>query len=262
MQVFEKYLALRELLPMAEEADFSSVPKESDTPFLSLVTEVFPEDFGAQSRVLKISLPSPVIPRYAHIDSSMLSVILGMRRADVEWILRARYALRIEKDKFNIISSQEYFSSAGDGDSKVYIGAPAIDAAFDTIDPFGIAYSVETELFDPLSAPEVRDMLRERANLIAMLANGTLTKNDFVLKSIPVLPFVAELARDNQSEFFKSKISVLTYRLWRRVQRLKGFIESGKMPLLVIVNEQRMVQEASDRLFAEYKLSGINFISK
>ena len=72
------------------------------------------------------------------------------------------------------------------------------------VDPFEQAYEVESKSFDPTLAQEDVERYRERAEITAMVAKREVTKDDFVLRSIPVLPFVSELAKGTPEEFVKS----------------------------------------------------------
>ena len=196
------------------------------------------------------------------IPLSVLSLYLDRRKADIEWILRTRYCVKVEADEPEILTTSAYLSAPDEDKEKYYSGALGIEKLFDAIDPFEQAYDIESKSFDPTLSPEQIENYRARAEINALVVRREITKEDFFLHSIPVLPFVAELAKGSPEEFTKSKIATLTYRLWRRARRLSGFIESNKISRVILTNEARMIQEAADRLFAEYKISGIKFVKK
>ena len=80
MENLKDYIALKELLSEATEADFSLLPKEMDTPFTRTSSVTFSEEERIIDTVHKISLPCPVIPRYVRIGSEVLSLYLGKKR--------------------------------------------------------------------------------------------------------------------------------------------------------------------------------------
>ena len=175
MDVINRYKALRALLPTAQEADFSAIPKDMDSPISRLEGDSLSEEQRVVSSIRKIILPCPVVPRYAHIESGVLSSLLGLRRGDVEWILRSRYGLRISEDGFSIINATDYCSAINDGQSDVYIGAEAIEAAYGSVDFFEEAYRVESIAFDPaylefMPDDKIETLAREAKTLNELIA--------------------------------------------------------------------------------------------
>ena len=260
MEIFKNYIALRELLPDAPKADFSSLPREMDTPFTSMSSAVFSEEKKLVDRIFRIDLPAPIIPRYAHLDSGALACYLDMKSIDLSWILRSRYCVNIVEGKWEIHTVNEFDSAAGeDGRPNYYTGAVGLEMAFDTVDPFDEAFRLEMRAFDPFLPGGDYDSVRRRAAVVAAVARGELRKEDFFLRSIPILPLVADLAKGDPKEFLTSKLAQLSYRLFQRARRLENMMANTKAPYIVIINEERMLQQAADRLFAEYQLAGIKF---
>lgn len=263
MDIINGYKDLKKLLSVAKEADFSMLQGEFHTPFATTgALDTFLGDSRVFNEVEKITLPCTVVPRYAHVESMALSHYLGIGRTNLGWILRTRYCVSIIDGKTEISSLSDMIS--GEGEEKEYhTGAEGVLAAYDAIDPFEEAYALETRAFDPTLEDEDYDYLRSRAAVVARVANGELCKDDFFLNEIPVLPMVTKLAEGDITEFSKCKIAQLTYRLWHRARRLDGILKMTKpVPRMIVINEKRMLQQAADRLLAEYIVARIRFEAK
>jgi DNA-directed RNA polymerase beta' subunit len=212
-------------------------------------------NFSNPDELKWITLPHcSVLPR-AYESFEPLSHILGISASVVADIIRAKRGISVTESGISIITIEEYKKTVAD--KNCYICGDAISKMLEKIDLATLCSELDEKIRDEQDVNLCRDYII-RKNAVLELIEAGLEAKDLVLRRIPVPPFVCEARDSDGYEFFRSRICYHTFRIWQRSQRLAQFSEA-EAPILVIINERRMLEEHVDKLFAAYEEAGVTF---
>lgn len=256
MKKIANYSNIREIISKANDADFSRIKTEGRY-FPENIVEVidahiavnYTEGCGLEA----IKPPCPVIAPYLYKGSAALCAVTGLSADEIEDIVRARRGVMFADCGYKTVSSEDFFNLLGEG-KEVYTGAEAISKILDGIDLKELEYQLSR---DALNGGD--SSLGERKRIVAELNARGIAVSDFLLDGIPVLPLVTGYCEEGNAQFFESAICYHTYRIWQICGRIPRFKAKEGVPPLVIINEQRMLQQHVERLFAAFERVKVTF---